>query len=157
MQVHRLQMQMRRRMLLNTSSIRPAPAGAFVFIFTYHPFIYTEHHVIVMATVLVKMNFCSKTHKITVSMREDGDLDLIVDSDCPEVMTYAESLGGRLTMDDISDLRKSKIFDPDNLDKITMTCLAPNGLLSAAWLETGMMSKKMARDVKENVVSFEVV
>ncbi len=110
-----------------------------------------------MATVLVKMNFCSKTHKITVNMREDGDMDLIVDSDCPEVMTYAESLGGRLTMDDISDLRKSRIFDPDNLDKITLTCLAPNGILSAAWLETGMMSKKMARDVKENVVSFELV
>ena len=110
-----------------------------------------------MATVLVKMNFCSKTHRITVKMRDDGDLDLIVDSDCPEVMTYAECLGGRLTMEDITDLRKSRIFDPDNLEKVTMTCLSPNGILSAAWLECGMMSPKLAKQVKENVVSFELI
>ena len=38
-----------------------------------------------------------------------------------------------------------------------MTCLAPNGIINAAWLETGMMSKKLAKDVKENVISFERV
>ena len=29
-----------------------------------------------MATVLVKMNFCDFTHRITVTQRDDGDLDV---------------------------------------------------------------------------------
>ena len=110
-----------------------------------------------MATVVVRMNFCSKTHRITVTARDDGDMDLTVDSDCPEVMTYAERIGKVITMEDVTDINTSKVLSPENLSTITLTCLAPNGILNAAWLECGMMSPKMAKEVKENTVSFELV
>ena len=38
-----------------------------------------------MVIVVVHMNFCKKTHKITVKQKEDGDFSLHVASDCPEV------------------------------------------------------------------------
>ena len=110
-----------------------------------------------MTTVVVNMKFCNKTHRITVNMKDDGDLSLKVDSDCPEVMYYAQCIGDTITMEDITDINNSKVLDPENLSKITLTCLAPNGILNAAWLETGMMSKSMAKEVKENTVSFEYV
>lgn len=110
-----------------------------------------------MAVVVVKMKFCNKTHKITVKMKDDGDLSLHVATDCPEVKYYAECLGDTLTMDDIMDISTSRVLSPENLKKVTMTCLAPNGIINAAWLETGMMSKKLAKEVGENVISFERV
>ena len=94
-----------------------------------------------MAEVIVKMKFCNKTHRITVKMKDDGDLSLHVATDCPEVKYYAECLGDTITMEDITDISSSRIMSPENL----------------AWLETGMMSKKLAKDVKENVISFERV
>ena len=110
-----------------------------------------------MSEVIVKMKFCNKTHRITVKMKDDGDLSLHVATDCPEVKYYAECLGDTITMEDITDISSSRIMSPENLEKVTMTCLAPNGIINAAWLETGMMSKKLAKDVKENVISFERV
>ncbi len=110
-----------------------------------------------MAVVVVKMNFCKKTHKITVKMKDDGNLSLHVATDCPEVKYYAECLGDTITMEDITSIPTSKILCPENLEKVTMTCLAPNGIINAAWLETGMMSKRLAKEVGENVISFEHV
>lgn len=110
-----------------------------------------------MAVVVVKMNFCKKTHKITVKMRDDGSLSLHVATDCPEVKYYAECLGDTITMEDITSIPTSRILCPENLEKVTMTCLAPNGIINVAWLETGMMSKRLAKEVGENVISFEHV
>lgn len=110
-----------------------------------------------MAVVIVRMKFCNKTHKITVTQKDDGDFLLKVASDCPEVKNYVNSVGDTLTMDDITDISKSKIFDHNNTKKITMTCLAPNGIINAAWLEAGMLSKSRAKEIKDNVVSFEMV
>ena len=112
---------------------------------------------IIMAIVVVHMNFCKKTHKITVKQKDDGNFSLHVASDCPEVKEYAEMIGDTLTMEDLTDIRNSKIFSYDNLERVTATCLAPNGIINAAWLEAGMMSKKMAAEVEENVVDFRKV
>lgn len=109
-----------------------------------------------MATVVVRMKFCGKTHKITVKMKDDGDLSLHVATDCPEVKHYVQScLGDTLTMDDVTDIKKSRVLNPDNLEKITMTCLAPNGIINAAWLELGMLSASRAKEVGCNIVEFQ--
>jgi hypothetical protein len=110
-----------------------------------------------MAVVVVKMKFCNKTQKITVTPNDDGTFHLHVATDCPEVRDYVKAIGDTLTMDDIMDRTTSKIFSYDNLQHVTMTCLAPNGIINAAWLEAGMLSKSRAKEVKENVVSFEKV
>ena len=110
-----------------------------------------------MAIVVVHMNFCKKTHKITVKQKDDGDFYLHVASDCPEVKDYAKMIGDTLTLEDLTDMRNSKIFSYDNLERVTPTCLAPNGIINAAWLEAGMMSKGLAKEVEENVVDFRRV
>ena len=110
-----------------------------------------------MAVVVVKMKFCNKTHKITVKQKGDGDFSLHIATDCADVRDYAKSLGDTLTMDDLTDFATSKIFDFGNCKTITMTCLAPNGVINAAWLEAGMLSKSRAKEIGENVVSFEKV
>jgi len=111
----------------------------------------------IMATVVVRMNFCGKTPRITVEQKDDDGLSLKVESDCPEVMYYAQSIGDTITMEDVTSLETSKVLSPENLSKITLTCLAPNGILNAAWIETGMMSASLAKQVKENTVSFELI
>ena len=110
-----------------------------------------------MAIVVVHMNFCKKTHKITVKQKDDGDFSLHVASDCPEVKDYAKMIGDTLTLEDLTDMRNSKIFSYDNLERVTPTCLAPNGIINAAWLEAGMMSKGLAKEVEQNVVDFRKV
>ena len=40
-----------------------------------------------MAIVVVHMNVCKKTHKITVKQKDDGDFSLHVASDCPGMTT----------------------------------------------------------------------
>lgn len=110
-----------------------------------------------MAVVVVHMKFCNKTHKITVKQKEDGDFSLHIASDCKEVKDYAKALGDTLTMDDLLSFETSKIFDFSNCKHVTMTCLAPNGVINAAWLEAGMLSKSRAKEVGENTISFEKV
>lgn len=110
-----------------------------------------------MAVVVAKMNFCKKTHKVTVKQKDDGDFSLHIATDCQEVKDYAKALGDTLTMDDLMDISKSRIFDCENCKHITMTCLAPNAVINAAWLEAGMLSKSRAKEVGENIISFERV
>ncbi|MCQ2052816.1 MAG: hypothetical protein MJZ03_02635 [archaeon] len=110
-----------------------------------------------MAVVVVHMKFCNKIHKITVKQKEDGDFYLHIASNCPEVKEYRKLLGDTLTMNDLTDIRSSKIFSYDNCERVTMTCLVPNGVINAAWLEAGMLSKSRAKEIGENTVSFEKV
>ena len=65
------------------------------------------------STVLVKMNTCSKTHRITVSLRDDGDLDLSIVSDCKNVQAYAEKIQ-KISMDDITEFCNSRLNSPEN-------------------------------------------
>lgn len=110
-----------------------------------------------MATVLVRMNFCGFTHRITVRQNPDGDMDVEIESPCEHVRDFAENLGKRLTMEDITVREGSRLFDPEVLKPLTLTCLAPNGVLEAAWLETGMLSSTMARKVGSNEISYEEI
>ena len=110
-----------------------------------------------MVTVLVRMNFCNYVHKVDVNMNDEGTLDVHIESDCSHVMDFAEKLGGTITMDDVTARQGSKLFDPEILAPLTMTCLAPNGVLDAAWLELGMLSKSQAKKVGGNDISYELV
>ena len=110
-----------------------------------------------MATVIVKMKFCDKTHRITAELKDDGDISIHIESDCDHVMDYAKILGDTVTISDVTDRDGSKVLSPESLQPLTLTCLAPFGVLDAAWLELGMMSKNRAREIGEDVISFEEV
>lgn len=97
----------------------------------------------------VSMNTCSKNHTIRVSLRDDGDLDVEIDTDCPHVKEYAEKLL-RITMDDASSFAGSRIVDPDIRASLSAPCLVPNAVFDAAWMELGMLSKNLCRKVHSN-------
>lgn len=107
-----------------------------------------------MATVTVNMRFCEFVHRVTVALRDDGDLDVEIDSPCDNVRDFAKNLGGVLTMADVTERAGSRLTDPDILQPLTLTCLVPNGIYSAAWLELGMLARSRAELVGFNEVRF---
>ncbi len=105
--------------------------------------------------VVVKMNVCSKTHRIEVSMMEDGNLDVRIESDCKNVQEYAKRLT-RMTMNDAMDFCNSIVIAPDVRAPLSTTCLCPMGVLSAAWKELGMVSKTICRNAHSNEVIMDL-
>lgn len=67
-----------------------------------------------MTTVTACMNFCDKTHRVTVNRRDDGNFDVIIKSDCGFVQEYARLLT-RITVEDLTGNRISSITDPEKL------------------------------------------
>ncbi len=104
-------------------------------------------------TVVAHMKTCYKTNKVTVSMRDDGNLDVRIVTDCPHVKEYAEKLKV-ISIDDVTNFANSKVVDPDIRATLSVPCLTPIAVFEAAWLELGMLSKTLVRDVGENSVSF---
>ncbi len=104
--------------------------------------------------MIVDMALCNKTHKITVKTKEDGNLSLHIATDCENIKEYAERLGDTLTLDDVTDWMNSKVYDKGNCSVASITCLTPAGIMSAAWLELGMISKSRAEETKANCVRF---
>ena len=97
------------------------------------------------------MNTCNKNHKITVSMREDGDLDVNIVSDCKNVQEYAKNINV-IGMSDLMDRHSSKILDPSNSAMLSTPCLVQQGVLDAAWMEVGILSKSLCNKVHSNEV-----
>lgn len=107
-----------------------------------------------MATVKVNMSVCEKKHEITVTPSNDGMFDVLITSDCEHVDDYKIRVA-KISMDDITDMKVSKIVSYESTMVLTPTCLLPKAVLYAAWIETGLISEKRARDAKENTVLFE--
>jgi hypothetical protein len=107
-----------------------------------------------MSTVVVDMALCDKTHKITVKLKEDGNLSLHIATDCENIKEYARVLGDTLTIADVTDWMNSKVYNQKNCSAASITCLTPAGIMNAAWLELGMISKTRAADVRANCVRF---
>ncbi len=104
-------------------------------------------------TVIAHMRTCSKTNKVTVSMRDDGDMDVRIVSDCPHVQEYAEKLK-TISMNDVVSFAGSKVVDPDIRASLSVPCLTPIAVFEAAWLELGMLSVSLSKKVGYNSVSF---
>ncbi|NLN72379.1 MAG: hypothetical protein GX137_06305 [Thermoplasmatales archaeon] len=107
-----------------------------------------------MGTVLVDMKFCDKKHKITVTEKEDGNLNVHIATNCNHIKDYYKNLGDTLTVEDVTDRKGSKVFDPDVCFPCTITCLVPSGVVSAAWLELGMLSESRAKKIGSNCIVF---
>lgn len=103
------------------------------------------------STVTVKMNTCSKTHHIEVSMRDDGNLDVTIKSDCPNVQEYANRLK-TITPDDIVSFSGSKVIDPVCRETLSVPCLVPIGVFDAAWMELGLLSKSLGGKAHSNEI-----
>lgn len=101
--------------------------------------------------VEVRMNTCNRKHRVTVSLRDDGDLDVRIETDCPNVEHYAENLT-RITMEDAVSFAGSRIEDPEVRGPLSAPCLVPNAVFDAAWMELGMLSKNLCDSVHSNEI-----
>ncbi len=104
-------------------------------------------------TVVAHMNTCYKTNKVTVWMKDDGNLGVKIVSDCPHVKEYAKKLT-EITVNDVVDWSSSKVVDPEIRATLSLPCLTPIAVFEAAWLELGMLSKNLVNNVRENTVTF---
>ncbi|MBO7205337.1 MAG: hypothetical protein J6V08_02845 [Candidatus Methanomethylophilaceae archaeon] len=104
-------------------------------------------------TVVAHMKTCHKTNKVTVWMKDDGNLGVKIESDCPHVRDYAAKLT-EITMDDVVSFAGSKVVDPEIRATLSVPCLTPIAVFEAAWLELGMLSKNLVNGVGENSVTF---
>ena len=93
------------------------------------------------SVIYVNMNTCSRTARVSVTRRDDGDLDVSID-----VRRYAERLT-RMTEMDVIDFAHSVVNREGVRDPLTATCLVPMGVVYAASMELGMMSKRMGDSV----------
>lgn len=98
------------------------------------------------STIFVNMNTCGRTAKVIVSKREDGDLDVRIESDCQNIQEYARRLT-RMTEMDVIDFSNSIVNRAGVRDPLTATCLCPLGVIYAASMELGMMSKRLGQSV----------
>lgn len=100
-----------------------------------------------MASVIyVNMNTCGRYARVSVSRRGDGDYDVSIESDCENVRRYAERMT-RVTEMDIIDPCGSAIHRSEARGILTATCLVPMGVVYAASMEAGMMTKRLGDSV----------
>ena len=107
------------------------------------------------SVVQVNMKTCNKTHKITVSLREDGNLDVDIVSDCANIQAYAKKLT-MITVEDASSFVGSKIVDPEIRGPLSAPCLVPSAVFDAAWMELGMLSKNLCKKIHSNEVILDL-
>lgn len=106
-------------------------------------------------SVRVKSNICAKTTKITVSMTPEGEFEVQVKSDCDNIKNYAKGLE-KLSMEDLIDKPNSKVIRRYCDISMSTNCLVPSGLLTAAWIEAGLISRSRAKAVGQSVVEYIV-
>jgi len=102
-----------------------------------------------MAAVNVDMGFCGNTHKVTVSRRDDGEFDVIIDTTCGNIRAYAMLLR-KMSINDIMG-SSSPAFSSDKMKLITPGCLVPSAVMTAAWMEVGMIPHDRIKDAVNSV------
>ncbi len=88
------------------------------------------------------MSICDKKIKVTADKRDDGTIDVKIESDCQAIEGFSQNLTN-ITMDDILNFETSKINKEQVRGNMSMICVAPIMVYQAAWMELGMMSRKI--------------
>lgn len=107
------------------------------------------------AKVKVNMRLCGKTHHITVDRTEDGDFSCRIETDCVNVKEFSQGVE-RITIKDLTDKKSSKIVNRYCDCGMSANCLVPAGVISAGWMEAGMISRTLASRKRANDVEFIV-
>jgi len=87
---------------------------------------------------------CDNQTEITVRMNEEGDFIVEAVSSCKKAERYIAGLGP-LTLADLTEKGISKVFSDFLASDMSANCLTPSGVLTAAWLEAGMIAKSYAK------------
>ena len=103
--------------------------------------------------VRIHMNICEKISTVTISTNENGNYDVKAASSCENVKEYVEELKD-LTIVDLTDKMNSRILDRFRTVKMSANCAVPSGVITAAWMEAGLISKSRALQKESNVIEF---
>ena len=89
-----------------------------------------------------KMTICDKYIRVTTDQKDDGTIGIKIESDCDALKGFSENLTC-ITMDDILNFETSKINKENIRGNMSMICTAPIMVYQAAWMECGMLSKRI--------------
>lgn len=103
------------------------------------------------SVILVRMNTCQRYARVAVSRRDDGDMDVRIESDCENIAEYARRLPVISDMD-VLDPGSGRIFDSEVRGPLTPTCLCPMGVIYAASMEMGLMTKRISETVSSDEI-----
>lgn len=106
-------------------------------------------------TSKVKINMfpCENTSLIEVNRNDDGDFEVKVESTCAKAVRFVESLGP-LTLIDLTDKQHSQVFLKFMSSEMSANCLLLPGVMTAAWIEAGMIARSMTRKNKQMSIEF---
>lgn len=96
--------------------------------------------------VIVKMRTCGRTHVVIAKLREDGDVDIKITSDCEQASQFAERCT-KVSLNYVTDFYGSKVNSKEIRGNLWIQCLLPIGVFDAAWIELGMISKSLCKKV----------
>ncbi|MGD1060360.1 MAG: hypothetical protein ABR879_02760 [Methanomassiliicoccales archaeon] len=105
------------------------------------------------STVKVHMKVCGKVHVIEVTALPGGNYGVKAVTECDHVKEFVE-LVNELSIADLTDKRSSKVWEAVKISHMSATCLVPAGIMNAAWLEAGLLSKNLAKSAGSNSVEF---
>jgi len=94
--------------------------------------------------VRVNMFPCENRTEIEVRMNDDGECVAKATSTCPKAVRYINGLGP-LSLTDLAYKPDSKIFRDFVNSEMSANCLVLSGLLTAAWVEAGMIARSMTK------------
>lgn len=92
--------------------------------------------------VKVDAPICDHHTEVIAHARPEG-VEVEIITDCSSVQLYSSLLKG-LTMDDIMDLKGSKIINLASDAGLTATCMIPTAVYNACWVELGLISRRYA-------------
>lgn len=96
---------------------------------------------------------CENRSLISVNMNDEGEFEVKVSSTCGKAQRYLEGLGN-LTMIDLVDKPNSKIFKNFIVSEMSANCLVLSGVLTASWVEAGMIARSMAKKQVPLLIEF---
>jgi hypothetical protein len=87
---------------------------------------------------------CENKSEIEVLSTDDGSYVVKVTSTCKKAERFVEGLGP-LSLTDITDKKDGKIFRDFIASDMSANCLILSGVLTAVWVEAGMIARSMTK------------
>lgn len=97
-----------------------------------------------VSKVKVNMFPCGNTSLVEVSTGDDGSYLVNVSTTCLKAQKLVEELGP-ISLTDLTDKKESKIFRDFIASDMSANCLVLSGVLSATWVEAGMIARSMTK------------
>jgi hypothetical protein len=94
--------------------------------------------------VRVNMFPCENKSVIEVQATEEGEYVIKVTSTCKKAEKFIQGLGP-LSLTDLTDKKEGKIFRDFIASDMSANCLVLSGVITAAWVEAGMIARSMTK------------